>query len=201
MDQTGLVRYDAMVHAIAECHTVDEVKDIRDKARALEVYAKQAMNMEAERKATEIRIRAERKAGDMLSKMDKVKNQHEKCPSDDTRGTLSGMGISYDQSSNWQKLAAVPDDQFEEHLADPKPSTNGIIRRAEAKANGEPGPMDKRALRIWGRLRDFERDGPNSLLNADPDFVLGEMTPAMRADLRRILGPAILLLQALQEKL
>ena len=40
-----LVRYDAMCHAIAECHSVDEVADLHDKALALEVYAKQAMNV------------------------------------------------------------------------------------------------------------------------------------------------------------
>lgn len=34
-----LVRYDAMCTAIAECERVDEAKDIRDKARAPEVYA------------------------------------------------------------------------------------------------------------------------------------------------------------------
>lgn len=36
-------------------------------ARALEVYAKQAQNVEAERKATEIRLRAERRAGELMT--------------------------------------------------------------------------------------------------------------------------------------
>jgi hypothetical protein len=38
-DGTELVRYDAMCHAIAAAHAVDEVKDIRDKARAIEMIA------------------------------------------------------------------------------------------------------------------------------------------------------------------
>jgi hypothetical protein len=39
-----LVRYEAMCRAIDAAYTVDEVKDLRDKAKAIEEYAKQAKN-------------------------------------------------------------------------------------------------------------------------------------------------------------
>jgi len=55
-----------MLHAIAECHAIDEIKDIRDETRALELYAQQARNIEAEKRAAEIRTRAERKTGSLL---------------------------------------------------------------------------------------------------------------------------------------
>lgn len=61
-----LVRYDAMVRAISECERVDEAKEIRDKAIALEAYYRQARNLEAERKAANVRLRAERRAGELL---------------------------------------------------------------------------------------------------------------------------------------
>jgi hypothetical protein len=57
----SLLRYDAMCRAIEAAYKVDEVKDIRDQAIALETYARQAHNVEAERQACEIRLRAERK--------------------------------------------------------------------------------------------------------------------------------------------
>jgi hypothetical protein len=68
---TALVRYDAMCKAIAAAYAVDEVKDIRDQAIALEVYARQAHNIEAERQACEIRLRAERQAGKLSAKLEK----------------------------------------------------------------------------------------------------------------------------------
>lgn len=64
-----LVRYDAMIHAITECHRVDEVKDLRDKAMALEMYARQAKNKDAERKASDVRLRAERRTGELLKEL------------------------------------------------------------------------------------------------------------------------------------
>ncbi len=57
-----LARYDAMCRAIDEAYQFDEVKDIRDKALAIEVYSRQAKNIYAEKRACEIRLRAERKA-------------------------------------------------------------------------------------------------------------------------------------------
>src|SRR6266853_2067936 len=44
---------------------------IRDRAITLETYARQAHNVEAERKACEIRLRAERKAGALSAKLER----------------------------------------------------------------------------------------------------------------------------------
>jgi hypothetical protein len=45
---------------------------------------------------------------------------------------LSDLGISHTQSSRWQKLASIPEDQFEATFAKPdaRPSTNGMDDRA-----------------------------------------------------------------------
>ena len=58
MRQMLPVRYDAMCRAIDAAFEVDEVKEIRDQALAFEVYSRQARNIEAERRACEIRLRA-----------------------------------------------------------------------------------------------------------------------------------------------
>lgn len=193
-----LVRYDAMCQAIAECHSVDEVADLHDKALALEVYAKQAMNVEAERKATEVRLRAERRAGELMSTLQRTSPRESgamngrakegpaivAAPSEYAE-TLDRAGIAPRTATRWQQLAAVPAEQFERHLKDPivKPTTTGILKAA----NGAPR-MDDGALWVWGRLRDFERDGH---LARDAAEVFGGMTETMQADVRRVL-PSLL---------
>lgn len=186
-----LIKYDAMCQAIAECERVDEVKDIRDKAMAIEAYAKQAMNTAAERQACNVRLRAEREVGRRLKEMEKAKappgpgrgnksRSHNGTAFSDTP-TLSNMGISKGQSSRWQKLASVKDDVFEEALADPKekPSTNGLIK----KANGSKAKMDPLVLWLWGRMRDFES---KEIQTYDIAYLLSEMTETMQADIYRI---------------
>lgn len=179
-----LVRYDAMCRAIAAAYEVDEVKDIRDKAMALERYARQAKNFEAERQACEIRLRAERKVGQILHAMEKHKGGRPSETPSTTKGvsTLADLGISEGQSHRWQKLAGVSDEDFERDLAGDHPTTNGIIW-AHASLGAKVDAVDPRALWLWGRLKDFERDG---LLDLDPRDLFETMLPHMKETTREL---------------
>lgn len=135
-----LVRYEAARAALAEAHRVDEVKDIRDKALAIAAYAKQANDTAMVEWATEIKVRAERRAGELLAVMDKNTGARGFGKSaivrdDSTPPTLPELGISLDQSSRWQKLAAVPAEQFEKAVEAAKEvarevTTTSVLKQA-----------------------------------------------------------------------
>lgn len=121
-----LVRYEAACRALAEARAVDEVQDVRNKADAMRIYGMQAKNKSLEVDAAEIRIRAERRLGELIGQQKAGeglakgaamrgvgragKNAVE---SDDRIPTLAEAGISKDLSSRAQKLAAVPPEVFE----------------------------------------------------------------------------------------
>jgi hypothetical protein len=83
---------------------------MRDKALALEHYSRQARNTENDRRACEIRPRAERKAEQLLAESEKNEGgaggterdaaSHTVRPADTTK-TLADLGISKTQSSRW----------------------------------------------------------------------------------------------------
>jgi hypothetical protein len=62
----GLVQYNAACAAVAAAKSTDEAKNWRDRAEAMRAYAHQSKNRQLEIDAAEIRIRAERRLGQLL---------------------------------------------------------------------------------------------------------------------------------------
>ena len=127
MPSVELVKYSAACRALAEAVAVDEVKELHDEAAAFQEYAKQAKNRQMEIDAAAIRIRAERRLGELLREAEKQVGARGQSGGD-TRGskkeprvnappTLASLGIDKKLSSRSQKLAAMPEKQFEQKLS------------------------------------------------------------------------------------
>ena len=99
---------------------IDEVTEIRSKAEALRVYAKQAgESLEMQNNCAEIKIRAERRAGELLKESGRKKGETDKkiMFHDGTLSpTLKNLGIERKQSMRWQIIANIPERIFEQHV-------------------------------------------------------------------------------------
>lgn len=127
-----LVKYEAACRAIADAKAVDEVKSVMDKSKALALYARQAKNKGLEIDAAEIRMRAERRLGEMIVNQketvglnrgaaDGGKRESPRGAFTEPRNTLpklADVGIDKKLSSTAQKMAAVPEEKFEEMVGE-----------------------------------------------------------------------------------
>lgn len=127
----GLARYDAACRAVAEAKSIDEVKAFRDQAEAMRAYARQAKNKQLEIDASEIRIRAERRIGELMEAqreaglmatgaMGTGSNQHQQVRVADKPApiTLSEAGIDKNLADRARKYAAIPSTEFEGILSE-----------------------------------------------------------------------------------
>jgi hypothetical protein len=107
----ALAKYDAMWRAITEAHAIDEVKAVRDKAIALELYMRQIGNTDAEDRCYQIRMQAQRKAGELSKQIEKAPSGRAASfapPGTESKTkVLNGAGISTQQASEWERLSEV----------------------------------------------------------------------------------------------
>lgn len=151
-DNNALAKLDTATRMLAEVRTIDEAKDIIDLAEAARVYARQVdLGLEAQNHAAEIKLRAQRRAGDILDQMEKNKGGR---PIDTENNlllpvigyenkeppTLTELGITGKDAHVWQTLAKMPEQDFEETIAETKAegkelSTAGLYRTAKREEN------------------------------------------------------------------
>jgi hypothetical protein len=123
----ALANLDKALAALAKAQTLPEVKKIRDVAEAARVYAKVAhMSKEALDYAANIKLLAERKAGEILAKLDKSSGGRPSKTADTASGVseyrqaLADSNTGERMSERWQELAAIPEEDVENYLAQSK---------------------------------------------------------------------------------
>lgn len=185
---------------LAEAKDLDDIKAVRDMAEAARLYARAAgLGSEAINAAAEIKLRAERAAGEALREMEKqhgARTPLRDAPTESRPPRLADIGITPKQSMHWQAEASVPEPVFEAHIeetkAEGKPlTTAGVVRLArpaeptiaEIIEDDPSGPDDIRAkLADHARATIAEKAwhvalAPAAYERIDPDSVVATQSP------------------------
>jgi hypothetical protein len=142
-------------HALEACQRVDDAAYLRQKTKAIEAVTKEAdASLEIKLEAIELRIRAERRLGQLLRDTPRNKGgsaEHDLYRTPEKPGitpaTLEEQGVTKNMAESARALAKVDDAKFEEIIKEGKSearvkqnkeptrflSTKGIIRKANPK--------------------------------------------------------------------
>ena len=137
MKENNLIKYDAMHRAIEAAYNIDEVLEIKNKADALKLYAKQVKNFEAERKAAVIRLRALRRIGQLTRELEhakagrprKTKKIGYKPKPISKSAKLKELGLTKKTASYAEALASIPEYIFNEKVLEneSRQSINNLV--------------------------------------------------------------------------
>lgn len=149
---------------LAEAKTLEEVSVIRDKAQAVKAYAKRRdLALESINDAAEVKLRAERRMGELLRVMPK----HPPGPAKRDRlhdaiepPTLADLDIEPTQSMRCQRIAMMPKESFEQAIQEAREqqkeiTTAGVLRKAEKqdrerrKPKGFSLALERFAVQDW----------------------------------------------------
>jgi hypothetical protein len=165
--ETALARYDTACAALAAAKAVDDVLEIGAQADAVRAYARQAKNRQMEIDAAEIRIRAERRLGELMAAQKATVgratgNQHTRphgVPlTPGARPSLAEAGIDKNLAKRARTYASVPTEQFERLLTDKRQSENRrVVLDPDFQAEAEAAARDI----------EIERDERIALAGAD----------------------------------
>ena len=176
---TALVKYEAARQALIEARTVDEIKDIHDKAEAMRAYARKAGDLEFAWWATELKLDAERKGGRLLKEMaatgerDEGQGGDRKSQSQPATVKLTDIGITKSLSSRWQLSGTVSDEDYRAWLGNLKgetfPTSTGLRNFAKRQtAEQDNGPWRTDAVSDLAALA--ESGEQYAVIYADPPW-------------------------------
>jgi N6-adenosine-specific RNA methylase IME4 len=185
-----LVQIDAARKALAEAHSVADVKDLRDKAAAMQRYLQQRDgSKEAAFFAGELKLRAERKLGSLLEGTVKAGGDAKFRTLHAERIDLP-PDISYTQSHRWQTVAALPEEDFDAYLADVKkhddaPTTQAVYtlaRKREQQKRNATARTAKDVCTVQDLTQLIRARRTFSTIYADPPWQYGNQATRAATD-------------------
>jgi hypothetical protein len=156
-----LVLLDQAGQALAEARSLDEIKTIRDKAEAVRKYAQSAsLGLDVQNRAAEVKLRAERQAGKLLSQM-MLRGGDRRSKSHHDRLKLDDLGLTANQSKRWQLQARVPEVMFREFVKQTREEcrelTSAGVMRLAKRLNDDPSGRNGQADSTVGHARNGRR--------------------------------------------
>jgi hypothetical protein len=158
-----LVPLEQVCRRLAQIREVGELKDIRDRVVAVEQYLrKQKCASEAVLHAAEIKLRIERRIGELLAETVRAGNPQLSHHATIGNGRLP-KGVSRDQSSRWQCIAGLPEDTFEAEIAAGRRrgdlSTNALLKVAKREERRRQNEDARRRMADSAPITDLIRVG------------------------------------------
>jgi len=139
-----IVHFSTAYQELMLARDVDEVKAVRDKAAALQLYARQqGESLEMQNAIAEIKLRAERRAGELLAEMERAQGNRSDLTSfqpgtkfSEYTNAIENAGIARITAHRWQEIASIPEEKFEQHIAEKKSrgdelTSAGMLRLAK----------------------------------------------------------------------
>lgn len=120
---TELIKFNEAYQALMVASSIDEVKEIRDKMEALRIYLRQqGETLEMQNACAEIKLRAERRAGEILSEMPKNGGGNPNLLHDaiSSPPSYKELGIEPTQAHRFQAIASIPETVFEQAIEETK---------------------------------------------------------------------------------
>lgn len=172
MTNDALARLSAATQALAVAKTMDEIKQIRDIAVAAQTYAKAAkLGLDAQNHAAEIKLSAERKAGELLKQLGSnpvgrpTGNYSKLEQFSEYRQVLVASAIAPVTAHRWQQIAELPEHVFQAHVAERQEAreeltTSGLLRVVQERKRQEM--VQEKRTQPWpqAQYRVFYADPP-----------------------------------------
>lgn len=144
----SIIKLDQATRMLAEIRSIDDAKQLIDLAEAARVYAKQVeLGLEAQNHAAEIKLRAQRRAGEILDAIEGKPGTRTDLTSyqGDMRlksDVYEETGISPMDAHRWQTIAKMPEQEFEAEIASRKANgkeltTASVYREARTIAQAD----------------------------------------------------------------
>lgn len=180
----ALARLSAATAALAQAKTLDEVKQIIDIAEAARTYARAAkLGLEAANHAAEVKLRAERKAGELLQQLERapgartdIQPSNSVLQGSEYSAVLEESDINRMTAHRWQTVATVPDEVFEEHVATVQQEQRELTSAGLLRLAGEIKQAAETIAPQWKedelRRRELVEDGITVHANMKTDLAL-----------------------------